>query len=91
MPDISRGAQNTITGKVKVSVQVTVDASGNVSEARFVSPGPSKYFAARSEAAARRWTFTPPRVDGQATSSEWLLRFQIGRASVQAFPTQTKP
>jgi TonB family protein len=91
MPEVSRGAQNTITGRVRVSVQVTVDASGNVSDARLVSPGPSKYFAARSLAAARQWKFNPPQAGGQPTTSEWLLRFEIGRASIQAFPSQSKP
>ncbi len=91
LPDVSRGAQNTITGHVKVSVQVSVDASGNVSEAKFVSAGPSKYFAERALAAARRWKFTPPQVDGQAAASEWILRFQFGRADVQAFPAEIKP
>jgi TonB family protein len=90
-PDVSRGAQNTITGRVKVSVQVTVDASGNVSEAKLVSPGPSQYFANRALAAARRWRFNPPQVDGKATSSEWLLRFQFGRTSTELIPREMKP
>jgi len=90
-PDISRSAQNTITGHVKVSVQVDVDASGNVSQAKLVSPGPSKYFANRAVEAARRWKFTPPRVDGQATSSQWILRFQVARTGTQMFPAETRP
>jgi TonB family protein len=91
LPDVSRGAQNTITGHVKVSVQVSVDTSGNVSEAKFVSAGPSKYFAERALAAARRWKFTPLQVAGQAVASEWILRFQFGRADIQAFPAEIKP
>jgi TonB family protein len=91
MPEISRGAQNTIKGHVKVSVHVSVDASGNVSQAKFVSAGSSKYFADRALAAARSWKFTPPQVDGQAASSEWILRFQFGRGSTQVMPTETKP
>jgi len=91
MPEVSRGAQNTITGRVKVSVQVEVDSSGNVSDARLVSAGPSKYFASRSLAAARKWKFSAPQVSGQPTPSEWLLQFQIGRASIEAFPSQVKP
>src|SRR5579863_3530100 len=91
MPDVSRGAQNTITGRVKVSVQVEVDSSGNVSDARLVSAGPSKYFASRSLAAARKWKFSAPQVGGQPTPSQWLLRFEIGRGSIQAFPSQIKP
>jgi TonB family protein len=91
LPDVSRSAQNTIEGRVKISVQVSVDASGDVSQAKFVSPGPSKYFANLALAAARRWKFNPPQVDGQAVASEWILRFQFGRASTQVFPAETKP
>jgi TonB family protein len=91
MPEPSRSAQNTITGTLKVSVQVSVDASGDVSQANFVSPGPSRYFANQALAAARRWKFTPPQLDGQPTASEWVLRFQFKRTSVQAFPAQISP
>jgi TonB family protein len=91
MPEPSRSAQNTITGTLKVSVQVSVDASGDVSQANFVSPGPSRYFANQALAAARRWKFTPPQLDGQPTASEWVLRFQFKRTSVQAFPAQVSP
>jgi TonB family protein len=91
LPDVSRNAQNTVTGHVKVSVQVSVDASGNVAEAKFTSAGPSKYFADRALAAARRWKFTPPQVDGQAAASEWILRFQFGRTGTQVQPSETNP
>ncbi len=91
LPEVSRSAQNTITGRVKVSVQVSVDASGNVSQAKLVSAGPSKYFADRALAAAHGWKFTPPQVDGEAAASEWILRFQYGRASTEVFPSETKP
>jgi eukaryotic-like serine/threonine-protein kinase len=91
MPEVSRGAQNTISGRIKISVQVAVDTSGNVSLAKLVSPGPSKYFASRALAAARQWRFIPPQVDGQSTASEWVLRFQFGRTSTQVFPSEIKP
>ena len=90
-PDVSPGSRRTITGRVKVSVQVSVDTSGNVSQARLVSSGPSKYFANQALAAARRWKFTPAKVNGQPLPSEWILRFQFGRASTQVFPAETKP
>jgi TonB family protein len=90
-PDVSQSARRTITGHVKVSVQVSVDASGNVSQAKLVSAGPSKYFANQALAAARRWKFSPPQPNGQPSPSEWILRFQFARASTQIFPTQTKP
>jgi TonB family protein len=91
LPDVSRSAQKTIEGHVRVSVQVSVDASGNVSQAKLLSPGPSKYFADRALAAARRWKFAPPQVDGQAVASAWVLRFQFGRTDTQMFPSETKP
>jgi TonB family protein len=91
LPDISRSAQNTITGRVKVSVQVSVDTSGTVSQAKLVSAGPSRYFANEALTAARRWKFNAPQVDGQPSPSEWILRFQFGRTSTQVFPTEIKP
>jgi TonB family protein len=91
LPDVSRGAQSTIQGHVKVSVQVSVDATGNVSQAKLISPGPSKYFANHALAAANRWKFNPPQRDGQAAPSEWILRFQFGRAGTQVLPAEAKP
>lgn len=91
MPDVSPTAQNTIEGRLKVSVRVAVDASGNVSEAKFVSPGPSAYFAGRALAAARRWKFNPALVNGQPAASEWVLHFQFRRTSIQVFPAETSP
>ena len=83
LPDVSRQAQSTITGRVKVGVRVSVDASGNVSQAALASAVTSKYFANLALGTARRWKFNPPQVNGQATASEWLLRFQFGRTSTQ--------
>ena len=91
LPEVSRSAQNTIQGKVKVSVRVTVDASGSVSQATLTSAGPSKYFANKAVAAARQWKFKAPQENGQPKASEWLLRFQFGRGSTQVFPTEVKP
>jgi TonB family protein len=91
LPDVSPGAQGTIEGRLKVSVQVAVDASGNVSDAKLVSPGPSKYFASRAMAAARRWKFDPARMDGQPAPSVWVLRFQFRRTSTEVVPAEIKP
>jgi len=90
-PAVSQNAQNTITGHLKVSVQVSVDASGSVSQARFVSHGPSQYFANKALAAAQGWKFNPPQVDGKPAASEWLLRFQFARNSVEVSPAEVKP
>jgi TonB family protein len=88
---VSRGAESTIHGRVKVTVRLQVDASGNVSQATISSEGPSRYFAGKALAAARLWKFNPAKVEGQPAPSEWILRFQFGRNSQQVFPTETKP
>jgi len=91
LPDISRQAQKTIHGRVKIVAEVRVDSSGNVTDAKLTSPGPSHYFAGKVLAAARQWRFTPPQVDGQPSASAWALRFELGRGSTQVIPKQTKP
>ena len=91
MPDVSQGARNTITGHLKVAVRLAVDSSGNVTDAKFVNRGPSQYFASRALSAAEKWKFTPPQVNGRASASEWLLRFQFSKGSVQVLPTEVKP
>jgi TonB family protein len=72
-------------------VEVAVDPSGNVSNAKFVTHGPSQYFANKALAAAERWKFNPPQVEGRPIASDWLLRFQFGRTSIQVLPEQVKP
>jgi TonB family protein len=88
LPDISRGARNTITGHVKVNVRVDVDASGKVTNAKLVNPGPSQFFARKAVEAAKQWEFTPPQVSGQPARSAWMLHFRFGRARTEASPEQ---
>jgi TonB family protein len=87
-PDVSRSARNTIQGKVRVRVRVNVDSSGKVVGAGFDSRGPSKYFASRALQAAQRWTFKPPQTEGKAVASEWILKFEFGRAGMNVYPAQ---
>jgi TonB family protein len=91
LPEPSQKAQATIQGKVRVGVKVHVDATGNVSGAEFVSPGPSKYFADLALEAARRWDFAPAKVDGHSVPSEWLIVFHFTPAGPKVFPTQSNP
>lgn len=91
LPDIPDKALATITGKVRVIVLAHVDASGNVSDAEFENPGPSKYFADAALKAVRRWEFSSPEVGGRSIPSEWLVRFEFSSSGVQAFPTQSSP
>lgn len=86
IPAIPKSASNTITGTIKVSVQVAVDSSGKVTGATLKSAGPSRYFAGKALEAARSWEFAPPQVNGQPAASTWLLQFRFRRTSTEATP-----
>lgn len=88
MPSVPRNASATIRGTVRVGVRVHVDQSGKVIAADLESAGPSKYFANLAQKAARDWTFVPPMADGQAVSSEWLLRFEFMQDATKAAATR---
>jgi TonB family protein len=90
LPDVPPSARSTITGTVKVGVQVEVDSSGKVTAATLKSPGPSKYFAGLALKAAPSWEFSPPEVDGQPTASAWLIKFRFKREGTQASPERLK-
>lgn len=91
LPRVSPRARNTIEGKIRVVVRVEVDPSGNVTDAKLVSAGPSKYFARLALESARGWKFTPAQVRGQAVASQWALRFGFRRTDTEVVPTQTDP
>ena len=91
LPDVPQSASETIHGTVEVSIRVTVDPSGDVSNATFDSPGASKYFANLALQAARDWRFKPAQVDGQAVSSVWILRFQIRQTGTEVTSVETSP
>jgi TonB family protein len=91
MPDVSKGALRTITGRIKVGVEVAVDSSGNVSNAKLSPAGPSRYFSSRALEAGRQWKFKPPQANGQAVASNWRLLFEFGRGSTQVIPTELRP
>jgi TonB family protein len=91
LPRVSPSARNTIEGKIRVVVRVEVDPSGNVTDAKLVSAGPSKYFARLALESARGWKFTPAQVRGQAVASQWVLRFGFRRTDTEVLPTQTDP
>ena len=91
LPDVPQSASMTIRGTIQVRVRVTVDPSGNVSNATFDSPGPSKYFANLALQAARGWRFKPAQVDGQAVTSVWILRFQFRNTGTEVIPIEASP
>lgn len=90
LPDVPRSAGNTITGTIKIAVQVEVDTSGKVTHAKLTSAGTSKYFANLALKAAERWEFSPPVVDGQPAESAWVLRFRFKRGGTQVSPERVR-
>lgn len=91
LPDVPDKALATISGKVRVTVLAHVNPSGNVSEADFTDPGPSKYFADLALKAVRKWEFNSPEVAGRSVPSEWQIRFEFTSSGVKAYPHQVTP
>jgi TonB family protein len=87
MPQVSPSARRTISGKIKIRVRVTVDAAGNVTEAKLKEAGPSKYFAHTALEAARRWKFAPAP---DATRRDWILLFAFTRAHTEMSATYAR-
>jgi len=88
VPEISQRAKDTIQGTVRVFVKLRVDANGNVSDAELAN-GSNRFFGDQAVTVSRRWTFTPPQVNGQSAPSEWLLRYEFSRGTTKVFPTET--
>ncbi len=91
LPQISNSARSSIEGHVRVSVQVAVDALGNVADASLESPGPSKYFAHQALQAAQGWKFTPAKMKGQSVPSKWILKFAFSSAGTDVRPSEVSP
>ncbi len=90
LPEVPQSARNTITGTVRISVEVEVDSSGKVTSAQFKSAGPSPYFARLAMQAARGWQFTAPKANEEPTGSTWVIQFRIKKASTQASAQRMK-
>lgn len=86
-PVVSRSAQNTITGTIRIRIKVLVDASGNVESASFISAGPSKYFSRQAMQAAQQWKFSPAQGEGRA----WILHFGFRRSGIEVDSEAAKP
>ena len=82
LPEIPAKARRTIRGKVTVVVNVDVDESGRVTEAR-LQPGGSSYFGKLSLAAARKWRFA------EGNSGEWSLLFDLTRNDTKVSSQKT--
>ncbi|HZP17035.1 MAG TPA: TonB family protein [Terriglobales bacterium] len=81
-PTVSQNALHTITGHIRVNINVNVDTDGGVTDATFASRGPSDYFAREAMNAARQWKFAPAMVDGKAVAAQWRIKFSFSRRGV---------
>ena len=81
IPTVSRGALNTISGTIRVSISVTVAKDGTVVAANADEPGPSRYFARVATEAARQWTFAPSDTEDHRVK---VVRFYFKRSGVTA-------
>ena len=91
MPDVLASASRTIRGKVEVRIRVNVDPNGEVSEARFDAPGPSRYFSGKALEAARKWRFKPAQEDGRPVPSVWALRFEFRTGGPEITAREVSP
>jgi TonB family protein len=91
LPKPPQKALSTIHGTFHVMVKVQVDAAGNVIGSDLDSPGPSRYFAAQAEKAARQWQFSGAEAAGHGIPSAWLIRFEFSSAGVHATAQQSTP
>jgi TonB family protein len=90
LPQVPFSARQTIHGKVRVKVQVSVGANGDVSSANLVVPGPSRYFARLALESSQQWKFQPAGVGGQTAPSRWLLEYRFGRSSTEVTPVAAR-
>jgi TonB family protein len=91
VPDVPQSSSNTIHGKIAVSVRVSVDPTGAVTNAEFASHGSSAYFARLAMESAHDWKFKPPQQNGNAIASTWMLRFEFKRSGTDVTPVETSP
>ena len=91
LPQAPHKALSTIHGTFHVIVKVQVDAAGNVINSELDYPGPSRYFAALAEKAARQWQFSGAEANGHGIPSQWLIRFEFASSGVHATAQQSAP
>jgi TonB family protein len=90
LPQVPFSARQTIHGKVRVKVQVSVGTNGDVSSANLVVPGPSRYFARLALESSQQWKFQPAGVNGQPAAAHWLLEYRFGRSSTEVTPVAAR-
>jgi TonB family protein len=84
VPEVPPQILRTIRGKVRIGVQVTIDPSGAVTDAKLDSPSGSDYFDRLALDAARRWKFKPASDAGHDAQSTRLVRFEFRKSGCEA-------
>jgi serine/threonine protein kinase len=80
IPNVSRGARESIRGVIDVAVRVIVDRSGNVVAAALDGRASGRHFARAAMNAAKKWKFAA----ADQASRVWLLHFEFTRAGTTA-------
>lgn len=76
---------------MRINIRVSVDPSGNVTEASSASPEASRYFAGLAVKAAQEWKFAPAPADRAGAAREWVIRFELGRQVTTAAAVSEVP
>lgn len=87
IPEVPRSARDSIRGRIKVTVRVSVDRTGNVVGETLQNPGSSKYFARLATDAARKWKFAPA---DNGAARVWLLHFEFTRGGTTGRATSVR-
>ncbi len=82
LPEVSEKARATISGTVRINVNVQLNADGTVASADLNSPASSKYFADLALKAARQWQFAAGE-DGTPPTSA-VIRFDFTATATAA-------
>ena len=85
LPDVAPEALRTITGTVRVTIRMSVDAAGNVSTAAIESRGTSRYFSDLALRAARDWKFAG------GNPGDYSVRFEFTTSGITATPISLRP
>jgi hypothetical protein len=84
-PEASFTLHPFIVPEVQINVRVVIDRSGRVIRAESLSRGNAlmEHLSKIAVQAARQWTFSPARHDGQSVPSETMLQFQFVNKSLR--------
>jgi len=83
IPDVPPAALQSIRGHVDVSVRLTVDGVGDVTEANLESPSRSNYFNRVAVDAARQWKFAAMASEATVAGT-WSVHFEFRQDGIDA-------